>query len=88
MALGAHHKANFETLRRAFAHSDAAILECRQRATGAIRAVVVAVEPREKGQEFRFVPFAVLIDGDPYAAFDPPDPDGPGFLVDKGRGGR
>ena len=85
MALQPYQKANFETLRLAFDNHDAAILECRERSTGATRAVVVAVEYHKKTQEFQFVPFAVLIEGDPYAAFDPPDTDGPGFLTEKGR---
>ena len=51
------------------------------------RAVVIAVEHDSKAQEVQVVPFAVLIDGNPYEMFDPPDPDGPGYLSDAGNEG-
>ena len=68
------YKANFDTLSRAFAHGDAALLECKDRATGKLVAVVCAVQRDENGI-VTLVPFAKMIDGNPYEQLDPPDAD-------------
>jgi hypothetical protein len=66
------HKANFETLRRAFDEGQACLLDCTDRATGKPVAVICAVNEVEG--EFELVPFAKMFDGNPYDEVDPPNP--------------
>jgi hypothetical protein len=68
------HKPNFETLQEAFANGDVALMECQLKATGQPVAVIVAVN--RDGDEFGFVPFAMMFDGNPYELLNPPNPDG------------
>ncbi len=68
------HKPNFETLQEAFANGDVALMECQLKATGQPVAVIVAVT--RDGDEFGFVPFAMMFDGNPYEQLNPPNPDG------------
>lgn len=88
-------KQNFETLCSAFKAGDVAIMECELVATKERVAVIVAansiwqspeVEQRGKRKrlvqhlkEITFVPFAVMLNGNPYRLLNPPNPDG-GFL--------
>lgn len=67
-------RANFETLRRAVLQDDIALVECQRVSDGKIVAVVCAAN-LEDG-EISFVPLATLIEGNPYTAYRPPDPDG------------
>ena len=74
MTVVQQHKPNFETLRAAFENGDVALLECQLKATGEPVAVVVAVN--RDSDEFAFVPFAMMFNGNPYEMLNPPDPDG------------
>jgi len=75
-----HHKNNFETILRAAANGDLALVQCRMKSTGEIVAAVAAVS--WDGQHYTITPFALMIDGDPFELLDPPNPDG-GFFEDK-----
>ena len=67
------HKPNFETLQEAFVNGDVALMECQLKSTGEPVAVVVAVN--REGDEFSFVPFAMMFNGNPYEQLNPPNPD-------------
>lgn len=73
------HKSNFETLKRAFASGDVALMECQLKATGESVAVICATQP--DSLEINFIPFAMFFNGNPYELLNPPDPDG-GFQSD------
>lgn len=70
MALTDAEKANFDTLRRAFANGDAALLEGADKATGTRRAIICAVQPEAGG--ILMVPLAALAWDDPYDLWVPP----------------
>lgn len=91
------HANNFETLRRAFAAGDVALMEVQIVATGERVACICAVEktygePKaitdttrtgrtrtRVGQELEqcnFVPFALMLNGNPYELLSPPLPEG------------
>lgn len=74
MTVVQQHKPNFEVLRQAFENGDVALLECQLKATGESVAVVVAVN--RDSDEFAFVPFAMMFNGNPYEMLNPPDPEG------------
>jgi len=78
MALAQHQQQNFETLRRAVLAGDAALMECQLAATGEPVAAICAANRSDDG-EIEFVPFAMLLLGDPYQALNPPNPEG-GFF--------
>jgi hypothetical protein len=71
------HAANLKTIIRAAKDGALAVLEVRERATGRTRAALVAIN--RSAAEFEFVPFALMLDGNPYEQLDPPAPDG-GFF--------
>ncbi|WP_159586489.1 DUF6117 family protein [Chelativorans xinjiangense] len=75
MSIPAHARANFQTLLRAAADGNLALLECTDAATGAPRYVVCAVG--RDGEEFLFTPFGHLAEGNPYDAYLPPVPEAP-----------
>lgn len=75
------HKGNFETLKRAFASGDIALMEVEIVATGERVAAICAVQ-RDGSGEFEFVPFAVMLNGNPYELLNPPKPEG-GFVTQK-----
>lgn len=64
------HKGNFETLRKAFANGDVALMECTLNATGEKVAVICAVHT-ESG-EYVFTPMAQFFNGNPYDLLSPP----------------
>ena len=72
MSIPDHARANFQTLLRAAADGNLALLECADAETGAVRYVICAVG-RDVG-EFLFTPFGHLADGNPYEAYRPPEP--------------
>jgi len=74
MTIVQQHSHNFETLREAFLNRDVALLECQLKTTGELVAVVVAVN--RDGNEFAFVPIAMMFNGNPYECLNPPNPDG------------
>ena len=66
---------NFDTLRLAFRAGRVAMLECRERSTGNVVALVVGLN-REPNGDTSFVPLARMLEGNPYEQYDPADPDG------------
>ena len=71
MSISDHARENFETLLRAAADGNLALLECADTATGETRYVICAVG-RDDG-DYVFTPFGHLADGDPYEAYTPPN---------------
>jgi len=72
MAIPEPYRRNFETLLRAAADGNLALLECRDAVSGAPRYVVCAVG--QTGGDFTFTPFGHLDDGNPFEAYLPPQP--------------
>ena len=73
MSIPDHARANFETLLRAAADGNLALMECADARTGETRYVICAVG--RDGAEFIFTPFGHLADGNPFDAYlPPPDP--------------
>lgn len=75
MSIPDHARANFQTLLRAAADGNLALLECADAATGAPRYVVCAVG--RDGEEFLIMPFGHLAEGNPCDAYVPPAPETP-----------
>ncbi|MFB4382256.1 DUF6117 family protein [Agrobacterium sp. LR_9] len=71
MSIPDHARANFQTLLRAAASGDLALLECTEVATGEIRYVICAVG--RDGDNYMFTPFGHLADGNPFELYGPPD---------------
>jgi len=68
------HKANFETLQKAFSQGDVCLLECIDKSTGQLVPVVCAIQPSGDAEKpIEFVPFAKMFLGNPYEEVDPPD---------------
>lgn len=82
MSIPDYARTNFQTLLRAAADGNLALMECQDADTGAARYVICAVG-RDDG-DYVFTPFGHLADGDPYDAYLPPDPRDPGGFVPKG----
>lgn len=78
MAINESYKNNFETLKRAVRAQGACLLEARRKADGQIVALLCAVNdsPGNPEYQYEFVPLAVMIEGNPYELFEPPDPKG------------
>lgn len=74
MKISEGYKANFETLRQAFANGDVALLDCMSTITNKPVAVICAVN--RDGKNFELVPVAKLFDVNPYEELLPPNPDG------------
>ena len=74
------HKANLETLKRAFHTDDVGLVECQLKSTGEKVAVLCAFQTEEDG-EISFIPFAMMFNGNPYELLNPPNPDG-GFFTE------
>ncbi|NIJ43209.1 hypothetical protein FHS78_003521 [Parvibaculum indicum] len=72
MSIPDHARANFETLLRAAADGNLALMECVDAATGTPRYVIFAVG--RDGEDFVFTPFGHLAEGNPYEAYVPPEP--------------
>lgn len=72
MSIPDHARTNFQTLLRAAADGNLALLECADAETGAARYVICAV--CRDGGEFLFTPFGHLADDNPYEAYRPPEP--------------
>jgi hypothetical protein len=75
MSIPDHARSNLQTLLRAAADGNLALMECADAATGQSRYVVCAVA--WDGTDYVFTPFGHLADGNPYDAYLPPDPDDP-----------
>jgi hypothetical protein len=79
MSIPSHARTNFQTLLRAAADGNLALMECADAQTGAARYVICAVG--RHSADFVFTPFGHLADGNPFDAYLPPDPENPdGFL--------
>jgi len=72
MSIPDHARANFETLLRAAADGNLALMECIDAATGIPRYVICAVG--RDGEDFVFTPYGHLAEGNPYEAYVPPEP--------------
>lgn len=72
MAIPHHHRTNFNTLLRAAADGNLALMECTDATTGALRYVICAIG-RDAG-DYVFTPFGHLADGNPFEAYRPPTP--------------
>lgn len=77
------HKANFDTLQRAFDDGAIALMECKDVKTGELVAVVCAVQ--KNGDDVEMVPFARMFDGNPYEQVLPPLPEGGFAPVPEGK---
>jgi hypothetical protein len=78
--LASGHKDNLDTLIRAAKAGRLAVLECQEKATGKVVAVLVAIGDNDEGT-LDMVPFATMFDGNPYEVLNPPLPEG-GFAVE------
>jgi hypothetical protein len=74
------HAPNLETLKKAFANGDVALMECKVAATGEVVAALCAVGREEDGSN-TMTPFAVFLNGNPFELLMPPDPDRPGKFI-------
>ena len=70
MSIPDHARTNFQTLLRAAADGNLALMECNDAVTGEPRYVICAVG--RDGTDFVFAPFDHLADGNPYDAYLPP----------------
>jgi hypothetical protein len=70
MSIPDHARANFQTLLRAAADGNLALMECIDAVTGESRYVICAVG--RDGRHFLFTPFGHLADGNPFDAYLPP----------------
>lgn len=72
--LNAHTVKNFETLIKAAANGDVALLDAYDVRLGRAQPVIAAASREESGA-VTFVPFALLIDENPYERLRPPSVD-------------
>lgn len=72
MSIPDYARSNFETLLRAAADGNLALMECADTETGAARYVICAVG-RDDG-DYAFTPFGHLADGNPFELYRPPEP--------------
>jgi hypothetical protein len=70
MSIPDHARDNFQTLLRAAADGNLALLECTDAEMGVPRYLICAVG-RAEG-DFVFTPFGQLSEGNPYEAYVPP----------------
>ena len=70
MAIAPGYEANFETMRRASADGNLALMECTDAVTGKPVITICAVEHHDG--EFHFKPMAKMFDGNPYEELVPP----------------
>ena len=70
MSIPDHARANFESLLRAAADGNLALLECTDAENGEPRYVICAVG--RDGTDFLFTPFGHLANGNPIDAYVPP----------------
>ncbi|NML91222.1 MULTISPECIES: DUF6117 family protein [unclassified Sphingobium] len=70
MAIPDYLRGNFNTLLRAAADGNLALMECKDAATGEPRYVLCAVG--RKGGDYIMTPFGHLAEGNPYDAYMPP----------------
>ena len=66
----------------AFENGDVALMECQLAVTGEPVAVIAPPTGRPDG-EVEFAPFAMMFNGNPYEAINPPKPEGGFFTQDE-----
>lgn len=76
--LAPYDKTNFQTLLRAVSDGAAALVEVQRVEDGKPVAAICAIG-YEDG-EYTITPFAVMVEGNPFELFNPPNPDG-GFYT-------
>lgn len=76
--LAPHDRTNFDTLTSAFRSGDVALVEVQRVHDQKPVAAVCAVSFQDGA--YLITPFAILVEGDPFELFNPPDPDG-GFIT-------
>lgn len=64
------HKANFETLKKAFKNKDVALMECTDAVTG--KPVIAICAGNIVNGEYEFIPLAKMFDGNPFKELNPP----------------
>ena len=64
------HKANFETLKKAFKNKAVALMECTDAETG--KPVIAVCAINTVNGEYEFIPLANMFDGNPYEELNPP----------------
>lgn len=64
------HKKNFETLYKAFQNNHVALVECTVFSTKE-KVAVICAKNIEEGGYISFVPFAIMINGNPYNILAP-----------------
>ncbi len=65
---------NFTTLTRAFGDGNVALLEVRR--VSDQKAVAAICSMHREGDDLLLTPFALMVEGNPFELFDPPNPDG------------
>jgi hypothetical protein len=71
--LGGAYLENFETLKRAAENEDLALVSAIRKSDGQPVALVCAVGFDRSSEEFNITPFAVMVEGDPFELFEPPE---------------
>lgn len=64
------HMRNFDMLTKAFGFGTVCIAACKEIATDKTVAIICAVN--QHGEEFELVPYAKMLEGDPYTQYEPP----------------
>jgi len=75
MSILDHHKENFDTLIRAVKSGDVCLLDVERKSDNKSVAALCAVN-YEDNDEVSFVPLAIMVEGNPYEMYAPPDVDG------------
>lgn len=70
MTIAKGHKANFETLKKAFAEGSVCLISCADANTG--KTVIALCAVNFDGKEYQMVPLAKMFDGNPYEELLPP----------------
>lgn len=73
MAIAPGYKANLATLQRAFEDKQVCLLEVTEEATGKKKVALCAVN--QDNDYYEFVPMAIMVDGNPYELYLPPEMD-------------
>jgi hypothetical protein len=68
-------KKNMDNFGKAIKNGQIALVECLEIVSSKRVPLVCAVN--RKGEDFSLIPFARLLEGDPYLEFLPPDPNNP-----------
>ena len=69
------HAKNLDTLKLAFSRDEVALVECNRISDNTIVAMLCVVHMDQDG-EYNIIPFAEMINGNPYDMYLPPNPNG------------